>query len=875
MLDLKSSKLHMLLHNLIVPVDANSANIAQQSSSPSQKESTAATTLTFLDGIEPLQIEPTADGYVGIDATATIGQTPQLADALEALGAKQISSYGRVVSALVPVSALTGLESLTSLQFALPVLNSTNVGLVTSQDVEALRADTAQSLFGVDGSKLTLGILSDSFDALGGAAADIASNDLPPAKDIQILEDFIDPSAIDEGRAMAQLVHDIAPGAGIQFATAFTGQAGFANNILALQEAGSDIIVDDIIYFAEPMFADGIIAQAATEVVSKGTPYFSSAGNNADNGYQAEFVDSGVLGAFGGTTHNWNSGLDEADSVLNFTLQTGRTIFVLNWDQPYASTGDNSPGSASDLDLWLTFPGNDPNAIFFGSTSNNIGGDPVEVLGIINSGPPVEVGLAIELFAGPKPNNLSLVAFSPDNSTFGSAEYPSSGATTYGHTQAEGALGIGAARWNQTPSFGVNPPQLEPFSSQGGIPILFDIDGNRLAEPQDRSAVDGVATDGGNTTFFFRDSVIDDDPFPNFFGTSAAAPNAAAVAALMLEANPGLTPRDIKILLQNSAIDMDNPYTAGFDVGIDSATGAGLIQADIAVGKAFVTKTTIVFTQLSDRSREAFADNIVKPEEELTPSNKHQDQRLVAIIGNDNNSIVDEGDRGFVLSKLKNNRAKTLSEDNTDDPVTLTATGLERRRKVADLTRKVRFSERFGFGLGNRFLNHGDALDFKLEYGGTIASAEFTVNTRHSREFKISLDVDGNVIQAIPENDNRNNKNDFKIINDAIAQIDGLYNKDHISIDFLSGEVYVNGVARTGNHFDSLFQAFAASESDKITIGATFSNHDDGDDYYNIGFGISDVVIETGPAKLDLLSEPILTASTQETFLVDGENFYG
>ncbi len=875
MLDLtsKSSKLHMLLHNLVVPVDANSANIAQQLIAPSQKESTAATTLTALNGIEPLQIEPTADGYVGIDATSTIGQTTELVNALEALGAKQISSYGRVVSALVPVSALTNLESLTSLQFAMPVLNSANVGLVTSQDVGALRADTAQSLFGVDGSKLNVGILSDSFDNLGGTATDIANNDLP--KSVEILEDLNDPNRLgtDEGRAMAQLVHDIAPGAGIQFATAFTGQAGFANNILALQEAGSDIIVDDVIYFAEPMFADGIIAQAAAEVVSKGTPYFSSAGNNANNGYQAEFVDSGVLGAFGGTTHNWKTGLDNSDPVLNFLLPTGNTIIVLNWDQPYASTGNNSSASASDLDLWLTLPGNDPNAIFFGSIINNIGGDPVEVLGISNSGDPVELGLAIELFAGPKPNNLSLVAFSPGNSTFVAAEYPSSGATTYGHSQAEGVLGIGAARWTQTPSSGVNPPQLEPFSSQGGIPILFDIDGNRLADPRDRSAVDLVATDGGNTTFFGLTNFNDGDNFPNFFGTSAAAPNAAAVAALMLEANPRLTPRDIKILLQNSAIDMDNPYTAGFDVGKDSATGAGLIQADIAVGKAFVTKTTIVFTQLSDRSREAFADNIIKPEEELTPSNRHQ--RLVAIIGNDNNSVVDEGDRGFVLSKLKNNRAKTLLEDNTDDPVTLTATGLERRRKVADLTRKVRFSERFGFGLGNRFLNHGDALDFKLEYGGTIASAEFTVNTRHSREFKISLDVDGNVIQAIPKNDNSNKKNDFKIINHAIAQIDGLYNQDQISIDFLSGEVHVNGVARSCNDFDSLFQAFATSESDNITIGAAFSNHDDGDDDYNIGFGISDLIIKTGPATLDLLAEPILTASTQETLFVDGENFYG
>src|SRR3712207_8995845 len=36
----------------------------------------------------------------------------------------------------------------------------------------------------------------------------------------------------------------------------------FAKGILDLQKAGCNIITDDIAYFAEPMFQDGIIAQA-------------------------------------------------------------------------------------------------------------------------------------------------------------------------------------------------------------------------------------------------------------------------------------------------------------------------------------------------------------------------------------------------------------------------------------------------------------------------------------------------------------------------------------------------------------------------------------------------------------------------------------
>ncbi|MCW2988545.1 MAG: Alkaline phosphatase, partial [Solirubrobacterales bacterium] len=163
-------------------------------------------------------------------------------------------------------------------------------GAVRSEGDAQLRAVEARPGFGVDGSGVTVGILSDSFDrdptAATNAPGDVASGDLPgpgspcgSTAPVGILDDS-EPGGNDEGRAMAQIVHDLAPGAAIDFATAFTGELGFAANIRALAAAGAKVIADDVAYFEEPFFQDGPVAVAAGEAVAAGASYFSAAGND-------------------------------------------------------------------------------------------------------------------------------------------------------------------------------------------------------------------------------------------------------------------------------------------------------------------------------------------------------------------------------------------------------------------------------------------------------------------------------------------------------------------------------------------------------------------------------------------------------------------
>jgi len=166
---------------------------------------------------------------------------------------------------------------------------------------------------------------------------------------------------------------------------------------------------------------------------------------------------------------------------------------------------------------------------------------------------------------------------------------PTTNATIQGHPGAAGAAAVGAARFYQTRLCGQTPALLEPYSSFGGAPILFDTSGNRLATPVVRQKPDFLGPDGVNTTFFgftLASANITDTStvpgcannpsYPNYFGTSAATPHAAGLAALMLQANPGMTPGDVYTAMRFTAAAMVNPSP-------DLTTGYGMLQAGPAV----------------------------------------------------------------------------------------------------------------------------------------------------------------------------------------------------------------------------------------------------------------------------------------------------
>jgi Ca2+-binding RTX toxin-like protein len=520
-----------------------------------------------------------------------------------------------------------------------------------------MRADIARNDFGVDGSGVTIGALSDSYNNRNGAGRDIFTGDIPGfgnplgnTTPVNVVADLFGGGS-DEGRAMLQLIHDVAPKADLSFYTAFNGQADFANGIIALANEGADVIVDDVIYFAEPFFQDGIIAQAVDQVVDQGVSYFSSAGNSATQSYESAFRASTVSGAY--LFHDFDPGTG-VDITQNFTLNPRRAVLLtFQWDQPHASSG--GIGSRNDLDIFLV---DSSGTIVANGSNGNINGDPVEILFYQNNtSSPQNLFLQIGQYlpsGGPTPGLIKYVDFAGETSN---AQYFTNSPTNFGHANADGATAVGAAFYRDTPEFGTNPPELEPFSSRGGTPILFNTSGNRLASPVDRKQPSIVAPDGTNTTFFGSD--VDGDGFPNFFGTSAAAPHAAAVAGLLKQAKPNATPTQIYAALEQSAIDMKTP-------GFDRDSGFGLIQADAALDIfANVTLPTITLAVSPSAVTEDGTGNLTYTF--TRTGNLTNALRVNYRVGGTATNGIDYGTIGTSLNFAANSGTATVIVDPTPD----------------------------------------------------------------------------------------------------------------------------------------------------------------------------------------------------------------
>jgi hypothetical protein len=541
-------------------------------------------------------------------------------DDLRSAGARIVnvsSRYQTVTVAAKPseLPSLSAIPHATSASEVLTPITSASTcpsGAVVSEGDAQLRADEARlPPFEVDGSGVTVGLLSDSFDQASEAAdesgpvatheaEDAEAGDLPGVGNtcigqetpVNVLDDS-EPEGEDEGRAMAQIVHDLAPGAGLAFATAFTSETAFAENIELLAKptleggAGAKVIADDVTYPEEPFFQEGPVGVAVSKVTGEGISYFSSAANNnLINGgkdiasWEApQFRDSAgcpaAVVALGKTEPglnpkhcmDFNPG-PAIDRTYRITVSKGATLSVdLQWAEPWNGVG-------TDLDAFLLGP---QGSVVSGGVDDNIGGtqQPFEFIAWENkTGAQANVQLVINKFTGVTPRLKFALLQNGGGVT--STEYKTSqggdviGPTIFGHNGGEDATSVGAIRYNATET-------PEPYSSRGPVTHYFEpVQGVTAAEPlataQVLSKPDVTATDCGVTTFFAF--FVNVETAWRFCGTSAAAPHTAAVAALMLQKEPAATPEQIRLALQESAAPIGPNGPCAVGSGMVDAVGA-------------------------------------------------------------------------------------------------------------------------------------------------------------------------------------------------------------------------------------------------------------------------------------------------------------
>ena len=378
------------------------------------------------------------------------------------------------------------------------------------------------------------------------------------------------PGAGAEGTALLEIVHDIAPNAQLAFANADTDLAfQQAVNYLA---STNDIVMDDLGFYGEAY--DGTSGVSANTAAALNNPanrirtYVTANGNAADEHYIGTYTDSGTDGTSisgitnSGHLHLFGSSADTVD-VLNRGSQpynlislgrgidargipyNGEVVIFLTWNDPFG-------GSNNNYDLFLVRDST-RTVVARSTTVQNGTQDPLEFIDYVDnvtaSGTSEYFRIVIQNVNGAaQPKELNLFSFQPECAYDGprllapprherhsyntatrsvAAQNDSGGSPvsviSVGAICSASAAAKAAFSGSPAPDESCNDSSnstIEFFSSQGPT-----IDGRNKP---DVSAVDGVSITGAGS-------------FGNvFFGTSAATPHVAGIAALLLQAAPCL-----------------------------------------------------------------------------------------------------------------------------------------------------------------------------------------------------------------------------------------------------------------------------------------------------------------------------------------------
>ncbi|HTQ80351.1 MAG TPA: hypothetical protein VMM92_10165, partial [Thermoanaerobaculia bacterium] len=408
-----------------------------------------------------------------------------------------------------------------------------NVGSVTSQGVKLHRADVAQNA-GFDGTGVRIGVVSNGVVHLASA---VASGDLPTGVTVQ------DAGTGDEGTAMLEIVHDMAPKAQLYFHASGSNVVSYVAALEALATAGVDVIAEDIAFDTEPAFEKGIAAAELESLAGRGISVYGSIGNLGDAHASRVRADGtghgpdGYDGPFTGCTISPTDVVDlDPGPGTAFDLQIApgsKATVVLQWSEPRQS-GPSHGGGFTDLDLFLLDASGKTCLAQASGTQGGGNGDTIEVLTYTNTtGNTLSVKLAVNRTASSGAVASPLIdlrwrgAGAVDPTDRRGSIDPNENVTTLASTVAAASAAAGTDA-TQVP--------LESYSAGGPVHLESTTVCDHGAYPCAQGVAGSIVFDGGGASWTAADevSVSGAGGFPTTFGgTSASAPHAAGCDALI------------------------------------------------------------------------------------------------------------------------------------------------------------------------------------------------------------------------------------------------------------------------------------------------------------------------------------------------------
>ncbi len=472
-------------------------------------------------------------------------------------------------------------------------------GAAITEGDEALNAATARATFNVDGSDVRVAVISDGI--VGLQQAQLAS-EAPKLVEARAFGAG-DLNRGQEGTAMIEIIHDLAPGASISFAAVLTD----LDHITAVNYFAQrvDIIIDDISYAFPANQRSDVSVNTTTALQHPTWPlrlYVTAAGNWAEShwagawragpdGSRVGLLSPGAVHQFGATDTGTLYGVGNS-----FAVEPEDQIrLALFWDDPWGR-------SYNDYNLYLI---SESGSILAASEdTQGVGLDshnPREHLEYVHQGKATELFVVIQNHNDDaEPVEFDLFAFHAEGAQI-RLHYRTTAGSILAQSDAEGALTVGAVN--------VGEQAVAPYSSRGPT-------ANGAFKPE-ISAVDRVTV--SDTTRFG----------PRFSGSSAAAPHVAGVAALLLQAQPALLAGDGGSPLLERRLIRDILTDTARDIppdGPDLASGAGLIDADAAIQTAI--SRVAVINSAADSGPGTFREAINSGARMLLFQNTQEDRTI-------------------------------------------------------------------------------------------------------------------------------------------------------------------------------------------------------------------------------------------------------